>query len=177
MTLYAYKNISPQIHQTVYMAPTTQIIGDVHIGRNASVWFQTVIRGDLARISIGERTNIQDLCMCHADEGIPLTIGSGVTIGHNCIIHGCTIEDSCLIGMGAVVMNRAVIGTGSVVAAGSVVTEGAVIPPYSLVTGVPGTIKKAYDNREEMALKMNDMSEHYVKSARTFSSELIRIIE
>ncbi|WP_291346199.1 gamma carbonic anhydrase family protein [Desulfobacula sp.] len=142
MTLYTYKNNQPELHPTVYVAPTAQIIGNVHIGKKSSIWFQTVIRGDFDKISVGERTNIQDLCMCHADENIPLKIGNGVTIGHRCVIHGCTIEDECLIGMGAVVMNHSVIGKGSIVAAGTVVLEKTIIPPYSLVTGSPGKIKK-----------------------------------
>ncbi len=112
MTLYAYKNTRPRIHASVFIAPTAQIIGNVDIGRQSSVWFQTVIRGDLDKINIGERSNIQDLCTCHADENIPLNIGNGVTIGHRSVIHGCSIEDECLIGMGAIVMNRAVIGKG-----------------------------------------------------------------
>ncbi|ACN14398.1 carbonic anhydrase / acetyltransferase family protein [Desulforapulum autotrophicum HRM2] len=170
MTLYAYKKTRPEIHETVFIAPTAQIIGNVHIGKHSSVWFQTVIRGDMDRISIGERTNIQDLSICHADENIPLNIGNGVTIGHNCVVHGCTIEDNCLIGMGAIVMNRAVVGTGSVIAAGAVVLEQTIIPPYSLVTGLPGKVKKRYENREEIEQYLKKMSDHYVKSARDFSA-------
>ncbi len=170
MTLYAYKNIRPDIHESAFIAPTAQIIGNVQIGRNSSIWFQTVIRGDLDKISIGERTNIQDLCTCHADENIPLKIGDGVTIGHNSVVHGCTIEDDCLIGMGAIVMNQAVIGKGSVVAAGAVVLEKTIIPPYSLVTGSPGKVKKTYENRAEIERDLKVMAESYVKSARDFSS-------
>ena len=178
MTLYVYKNHTPKIHPTVYVAPTAQIIGNVHIGKQSSIWFQTVIRGDLERISIGERTNIQDLCICHIDENIPLKIGNGVTIGHRAVIHGCTIEDECLIGMGAIVMNQAVIGKGSVVAAGSVVLEKTIIPPYSLVTGSPGKVKKTYENLEEIEQKMRTMSESYMDSARNFgSSEMFYEIE
>ncbi len=171
MTLYAYKDTRPEIHESVFIAPTAQVIGNVQLDQESSVWFQTVIRGDLAKISIGKRTNIQDLCMCHADENIPLNIGNGVTVGHKCIIHGCTIEDNCLIGMGAIVMNKAVIGTGSVVAAGSVVLEKTIIPPYSLVTGSPGKVKKTYQNREEIERDLKVASEHYVKNAQTFFSE------
>ncbi len=170
MTVYAYKDMRPQIHKTAYLAPGAQIIGDVVLGAYASVWFQTVIRGDLARISIGERSNVQDLCMCHSDENIPLTIGNRVTIGHGCVVHGCTIEEGCLIGMGAIVMNRAFIGKGSVIAAGAVVTENRNIPPYSLVTGVPARVKKTYENKKNMDMDMKKMSEHYVNTAQTFSS-------
>jgi len=171
MPLYAYKNSRPEIHESVFIAPTAQIIGNVYIGQGSSVWFQTVIRGDLAKISIGERTNIQDLCMCHADEDIPLKIGNGVTVGHNCVVHGCTMEDNCLIGMGAIVMNKAVIGTGSIIAAGAVVLEKTIIPPYSLVTGSPGKVKKIYENREEIEQDLNRASEFYVGSAQDFSAE------
>lgn len=137
----------------------------------SSVWFQSVIRGDLDQIRIGERTNIQDHCTCHADEGIPLTIGNGVTVGHRCVVHGCTIEDNCLIGMGAVVMNKAVVGKGSVIGAGTVVLENTLIPPGSLVTGSPGKIKKSGRSREEIEAAISAMSESYVKNARSFCSE------
>lgn len=170
MTLYAFKSHTPQIDPTVFVAPSAQIIGNVYIGRDSSVWFQTVIRGDLEAIAIGEKTNIQDLCMCHADEGIPLTIGHGITIGHRSVMHGCTIEDGCLIGMGAVIMNHAVIGKGSVIAAGTVVLENTVIPPCSLVTGSPGKVKKTYDNPEQLAKSIHAMSESYLESARSFLS-------
>jgi carbonic anhydrase/acetyltransferase-like protein (isoleucine patch superfamily) len=173
MTIYSYKNLNPKIHKSVFIAPTAQIIGDVHIGQQSSVWFQAVIRGDFDKISVGERTNIQDLCMCHADENIPLKIGNGVTIGHRSIIHGCTIEDGCLIGMGAIVMNKAVIGKGSVVAAGTVVLEKTIIPPYSLVTGLPGKIKKTYENKEDIWRKIKSMSEDYMGIVQNFGSEQI----
>lgn len=168
MTRYSYNTLAPECHPTVFIAPTAQIIGDVRIEKHASVWFHSVLRGDLATIRIGERTNIQDLTVCHADEHIPLTIGSGVTIGHRSVIHGCTIEDDCLIGMGAIVMNQAVIGRGSVIAAGAVVLEKTVIPPYSLVTGSPGKIKKTYRDKNAIEKAINTMSESYIKSAQTF---------
>jgi len=170
MPLYVFKAHTPRIHPSVFVAPSAQIIGNVRIGKESSVWFQTVIRGDLDTITIGEKTNIQDLCMCHADEGIPLTIGHGITVGHRCVIHGCTIEDGCLVGMGAVIMNHAVIGEGSVIAAGAVVLEKTVIPPCSLVTGSPGKVKKTYDNPEALAKSIHAMSESYLKSARSFLS-------
>ncbi len=170
MTLYSFKNKNPKLHPSVFIAPTAQIIGNVTIGKQSSVWFQTVIRGDFDTITVGERTNIQDLCMCHADENIPLKIGNGVTIGHRAVIHGCTIENDCLIGMGAIVMNHAVIGKGSIVAAGAVVLEGTIIPPYSLVTGSPGKVKKTYENREDIERELRTMSETYMDSARNFSS-------
>nr|WP_321404888.1 gamma carbonic anhydrase family protein [uncultured Desulfobacter sp.] len=171
MTLYAFKNIRPEIHDSVFVAPTAQIMGDVKIARDASVWFQTVIRGDTATITIGERTNIQDLSMCHADEGVPLTVGSGVTVGHQCCLHGCTIEDDCLIGMGSTVMNHSVIGKGSVVAAGAVVLENTIVPPYSLVVGSPGKVKKTYENKEEITQVLKVSSDLYAKKAKIFADK------
>jgi len=178
MTLYSYKGNKPKIHSSVFIAPTAQIIGDVHIGKKSSVWFQAVIRSDLDRITIGEGTSIQDMCVCHADENIPLKIGNGVTIGHRSVIHGCTIEDHCLIGMGAIVMNKAVVGRGSVVAAGAVILEKFIIPPYSLVTGLPGKVKKTYENRDELEKSIRVMSESYMRSVQSFGSdEIFYVIE
>jgi len=173
MTLYSYKNHSPKIHESVFIASTAQIIGDVQIGKQSSVWFQSILRGDLDKITVGERTNIQDLCMCHIDENTPLKIGNGVTIGHRSILHGCTIEDECLIGMGSIVMNQAVIGKGSVVAAGTVVLEKTIIPPYSLVTGSPGKVKKTYGNKEQIEMRIKIMSESYMETAKSFGSNQI----
>nr|NJM00961.1 gamma carbonic anhydrase family protein [Desulfobacula sp.] len=170
MTLYSCRHLTPRLDATVFVAPTAQIIGDVCIGPLSSVWFHTVLRGDLAEIRIGERTNIQDLCMGHADEGIPLTIGNGVTVGHRSILHGCTIEDGCLIGMGSIIMNHAVIGQGSVIAAGTLVLEKTLIPPYSLVTGSPGRVKKTFQNPEETRKNIRAMSESYMETAKIFGS-------
>ncbi|WP_321495116.1 gamma carbonic anhydrase family protein [uncultured Desulfobacter sp.] len=169
MTLYSYKNIAPQIHDSVFVAPGAKIIGDVHIGRDSSVWFQTVLRGDVAYIRIGERTNIQDLCMGHVAKDTPLIIGNGVTIGHSCCVHGTTIGDNCLIGMGAILLNKSVIGQGCVIAAGSVVLERTEIPPYSLVTGSPGKVKKVYENREQIVQMMEKASGNYLKHAMEYS--------
>nr|WP_319495047.1 gamma carbonic anhydrase family protein [uncultured Desulfobacter sp.] len=174
MALYSYKNIAPKVHESVYIAPDAKIIGDVHIGRDSSVWFNSVIRGDVAHIRIGERTNIQDLCMGHVARQTPLIIGNGVTIGHNCCVHGATIEDGCLIGMGTVLLNKCVIGRGSVIAAGAVVLEKTIIPPYSLVTGSPGKVKKVYENQAEIEQRLKNASENYVLHAREYAcSDLV----
>nr|WP_319396366.1 gamma carbonic anhydrase family protein [uncultured Desulfobacter sp.] len=170
MALYSYKNIAPKVHESVYIAPDAKIIGDVYIGRDSSVWFNSVIRGDVAHIRIGERTNIQDLCMGHVARQTPLIIGNGVTIGHNCCVHGTTIEDGCLIGMGAVLLNKSVIGRGSVIAAGTVVLEKTIIPPYSLVTGSPGKVKKVYENQAEIDQRLKNASENYVLHARDYAA-------
>ena len=171
MTLYIYKGIAPIVDPSVFIAPTAQIIGDVHIGKESSIWFHSVLRGDMDKIRVGQRTNIQDLCVCHADENIPLTIGNDVTIGHRSIIHGCTIEDDCLIGMGAIIMNQAIIGRGSVVAAGTIVLEGNVIPEYSLVAGAPGKVKKTYKNKTDAKKAAIANARIYMETAKNYLSD------
>lgn len=124
-----------------YKSAHCVIEGDVHIGEDASIWHYAVVRGDEDSIRIGARSNVQDGAVLHVDEGWPLVIGSGVTIGHRAVVHGCTIEDDVLVGMGAIIMNGARIGAGSIIAAGAVVTGGAEIPPRSLVVGVPAKVR------------------------------------
>ena len=130
----------PTIHPTAFVAPTAVVMGNVTLGAESSVWYTSVLRGDMAPIVIGARTNIQDGTIVHVDEGFPCTIGERVGVGHRAILHGCTVEDECLIGMGSILLNGVHIGTGSVVAAGAVVPEGMQVPPGSLVMGVPGRI-------------------------------------
>ncbi len=152
------------IDPTAFIAPGAIVLGDVRIGRDASLWYCCVARGDVERISIGEESNIQDLCMLHADPGAPCVIGPRVTVGHRAIVHGCVVEESCLIGMGAIVLNGARIGRGSVVGAGALVTEGTEIPPGSLVLGVPGKVVRQVD--EEMLGRIDHAWKHYVDQAR-----------
>src|SRR5262249_51184227 len=125
------------IDQTAYIASGAIVLGDVQIGKDSSVWFNSVLRGDTDKITIGESTTIQDLSIIHADLGIPCSIGNRVTIGHRVIVHGCTVEDDCLIGMGAVLLNGARIGRGSVIGAAALVLEGTDVPPNSVVLGFP----------------------------------------
>ena len=146
-----------------WIAPNATVLGDVTIGAGASIWYGCVVRGDTDKIRIGAETNIQDLTMVHVDEGVPCTIGARVGVGHRAILHGCTVEDECLIGMGAVVLNRAVIGTGSVVAAGAVVPEGMIVPPGSLVMGVPGRVVRPVD--ETLRARITGTWKHYVEEA------------
>ncbi|MEO6068287.1 MAG: gamma carbonic anhydrase family protein [Gemmatimonadales bacterium] len=148
---------------TYWIAPNATVLGDVTLGAESSIWYGCVVRGDTARIVIGAQTNIQDLTMVHVDEGVPCTIGARVGVGHRAILHGCTVEDECLIGMGAVVLNRAVIGTGSVVAAGAVVPEGMIVPPGSLVMGVPGRVIRPVD--EVLRARITETWRHYVAQA------------
>jgi carbonic anhydrase/acetyltransferase-like protein (isoleucine patch superfamily) len=139
-------------------------MGDVRLGALASVWYQSVLRGDIGPITVGERSNIQDLTMVHVDEGVPCSIGAGVGVGHRCILHGCTIEDDCLIGMGSVLLNQVRVGTGSVIGAGAVVPEGMEIPPGSLVMGVPARIRRPVD--EQLRERIAATVAHYVELAR-----------
>jgi len=154
----------PTIHPTAFVAPTSVVMGNVTLGAESSVWYTSVLRGDMAPIVIGERTNIQDGTIVHVDEGFPCTIGARVGVGHKAILHGCTVEDECLIGMGSVLLNGVHIGTGSVVAAGAVVPEGMVVPPGSLVMGVPGRIVRPVT--PELAERITSTWEHYVRQAR-----------
>lgn len=141
--LRRYRNRSPQVPASAYVDVSAQVIGDVELGEHSSVWMNAVVRGDVNSIRIGERTNIQDCAVLHGMLNLhPVIVGSGVTIGHNATVHGCTIEDDVLIGMGSIVLNGAVIGRESIIAAGALVPEGAVIPPRSLVAGLPGKVRR-----------------------------------
>ncbi len=140
------------------------MLGDVRLGPDASVWYQSVLRADMEPIIVGARTNIQDLTMVHVDEGVPCTIGSDVGVGHRVILHGCTIEDFCLIGMGSVLLNHVHVGTGSVIGAGAVVTEGMRIPPGSLVLGVPAKVVRPVD--PALRERIQGTVDHYVRLAR-----------
>jgi len=149
---------SPQIHETAYVAEGAQVIGDVILKADSSIWYNTVCRADINQIVIGERTNIQDNSVIHLENDQGVLVENDVTVGHNAIIHGCSIADGALIGMGAIIMNGAVIGKGAVIGAGAVVKEDMVIPDFSLVVGVPGKIVKTlspetYDKNVKWAAK------------------------
>jgi carbonic anhydrase/acetyltransferase-like protein (isoleucine patch superfamily) len=136
----AYENYKPSLHDSVFIAPTAVIIGRVEIGEGASVWFNSVVRGDINRISIGSNTNIQDGCLLHVTHKHALLVKERVTVGHGAILHGCTIEADCLISMGAIILDGASIGEGSIVAAGAVVAPSTIVPPNSLVMGIPAKV-------------------------------------
>ncbi|MGA8181721.1 MAG: gamma carbonic anhydrase family protein [Desulfobacterales bacterium] len=159
-----FKGRSPIIGKNVFIAPTAVIIGNVEIKDNASVWYGTVVRGDMERIIIGESTNIQDNCTIHTDSDKPTVIGNHVTVGHNAVVHGCIVEDYCLIGINAVVLGGARIRTGTVVAAGSVVKHGQVVGPYHLVAGTPCELKKVLS--ETTVEKRKETAEHYMELIR-----------
>ncbi len=143
--IYEFENQHPQCHEKSFIAEGARVIGKVTMGLFSSVWFNTVVRGDVNEIRIGEYTNIQDNSVVHVADSHPTIIGDFVTVGHNAVIHGCTIEDHCLIGMSATVLNGALVGTGSIIAAGALVKENQIIPPYSLVVGVPGKVIKTLE--------------------------------
>lgn len=160
----------PRIDPTAYIADGAQVIGDVVLGANASVWFNAVLRGDTERITIGAGSNVQDGTVVHADPGFPCTIGENVVTGHGAIVHGCQIGDDCLIGMGAIILNGATIGDGSIVAAGALVPEGKAFPPRSLIMGVPA---KAVREATEKDLEMiAGGARHYQERARLYRDEL-----
>jgi len=155
-----------QTHATAFIAAGATVVGDVTLGAESSVWFGAVLRGDTDRIEVGERTNIQDGAILHADAGFPCIIGSGVTVGHRAIVHGATVGNNVTVGMGAIILNGAVIGENSIIGAAALVTEGTQIPPGSLVLGIPGRIKREA-TAEEIAHNKRS-AEHYVKNAAAF---------
>lgn len=145
----------PRIDAESFVAPSSVVLGDVVLAAGSSVWYGAVLRADSAPVVVGMDSNVQDNCTLHADPGFPATVGERVSIGHNVVVHGCTIEDDCLIGMGATVLNGAVIGAGSLVAAQALVPEGMLVPPGSLVAGVPAKIKRQLSDEEREGIKLN----------------------
>ena len=150
-----YAGVWPTIHPQAWLAPTAVLVGDVTVSVAASIFYGAVVRADLAAVTIGEATNLQDNVVVHTAVGYPTVIGPGVSIGHSAVVHGCTVEADCLIGMNATVLNGAVIGEGSLVAAGTVVLEGTQIPPHSLVTGIPGRVRRQLSPGECDQIKEN----------------------
>jgi carbonic anhydrase/acetyltransferase-like protein (isoleucine patch superfamily) len=155
LVLRSYRGTSPRAHPTAFIDESAQVIGDVEIGEESSVWMCAVLRGDVHWIRVGRRSNIQDGSIVHAMTGThPTSIGDNVTIGHAAVVHGCTIEQQCLIGMGAILLNGAHIGTGSIVAAGTLITEGMKVPPKSLVMGSPGKVKRLLTQAEVVEIQL-----------------------
>jgi carbonic anhydrase/acetyltransferase-like protein (isoleucine patch superfamily) len=164
-----FQGIRPTIPTSCFIEETAVVIGDVVMGEGCSVWFNAVIRGDVHYIRIGERTNVQDLCMLHVTHDThPLIIGTDVTIGHNVVLHGCTIQDRVLVGMGAIIMDGAVIGEDSVVGAGALVVEGTIVPSKSLILGSPAKVKRPITEKELAWIK--ESAENYVKYAQQYMS-------
>ena len=150
--LRPYRGVSPRVHPTAFIDDSAQVIGDVEIGEESGVWMNAVVRGDVHSIRVGRRSNIQDGTVVHAQSATsgahPTVIGNSVTIGHGALVHGCTIDDQCLIGIGAIVLNGAHVGMQSIIAAGALVTEGMKVPPKSLVMGSPAKVKRLLTQAE-----------------------------
>jgi carbonic anhydrase/acetyltransferase-like protein (isoleucine patch superfamily) len=162
----AYKGARPRIGANVFIAPTAAVIGDVEVMDGASVWYGAVIRGDLDSIRIGRDTNIQDNCTIHVDAGQPAVIGDSVVVGHNAVIHGCTIEDHCLVGINAVILNGARIRSGSIVAAGAVVLEGRNVGPHELAAGIPAKVRRQLP--ETIREEIRHDAEIYLQLSRAY---------
>jgi carbonic anhydrase/acetyltransferase-like protein (isoleucine patch superfamily) len=176
MPIYEHNGIRPTLGVDVFVAPNATIIGDVHLGDQASVWFGTVLRGDVFPIRFGARTNVQDGSVVHVTGGhAATTVGDDVTVGHMVLLHGCTVGNRCLIGMGSVLLDKCEIGDDCIVAAGSLVTPRTIIPPRSMVMGRPA---KAVRTLKESDLAMvREAGELYVEYARTFRSTAVRLVE
>jgi len=153
--LYPFAGNTPAVHDSAFVAPTASIIGNATLAQDSSAFYGVSVRADTAAISVGAGSNLQDNVVLHADPGFPCTVGEGVSVGHAAVVHGCTVEDDCLIGMGATVLNGAVIGAGSLVAAGAVVLEGTVVPPRSLVAGVPAKVRRELTDEEFDGVRAN----------------------
>lgn len=164
--IISYKDSSPSIDESCFVAPSADIIGNVHIAENSTVWFNAVLRGDIAAIIIGKNSNIQDGCIIHCDRGIDTVVGDNVVVGHNAILHGCKIRNNSLIGMGATVLNNAVIGENCIIGAGALVTSGKEIPPNSLVLGSPGKVVRQLKPEEIQAI--TDNAQRYVELGKQY---------
>ena len=168
--IHAYRGVLPKLHPSVFTVESAQIIGDVSIGKDSSVWHNAVIRGDVNYIRIGERTNIQDGCLLHVrHERFPLIIGNNVTMGHGAITHACTVHDHCLIGMGAIVLDNATINSYTLVAAGTVVLNDTVIPEGTLVAGVPAKVIRPLSPEERAMLE--ESAQNYVDYVKTYRDQ------
>jgi len=173
MALYELDGVAPQLAAGAWVADSAQVIGSVVLGENASVWFGAVLRGDNETIRIGRNSNVQDLSVLHSDQGKPLTIGENVTLGHQVMVHGCTIGDNTLIGIQSVILNGAKIGRNCIVGAGSVVTEGREFPDNSLIIGSPAKVVRTLD--DDAARKLALSAQSYVANAKRFASNLKKI--
>ena len=173
MPLYRLGDLGPSLAHGAWAAPSADVIGDVRLGARASVWFGAVIRADNTPIIIGEESNLQDGSVGHSDPGAPLTIGARVTIGHQAIVHGCTIADDCLIGMGARILNGAVLGPECLVGAGALITEGKQFEGGSLIVGVPARIVRPLTGEEKAALRVS--AAHYAEKAARYARDLERV--
>jgi carbonic anhydrase/acetyltransferase-like protein (isoleucine patch superfamily) len=173
MTVYAIGAKRPQLDASVWIAPNATVIGDVRIGRNVSIWWNAVLRGDNDPITIGGNTNIQDGSVLHTDIGVPMNIGSDVTVGHMVMLHGCTVGDGSLIGIGAIVLNNAVIGRECLIGAGALVPEGKQIPDRSLVVGSPGRVVRQLTDEDVASIRAGN--HHYIEHMQEYCERLTRL--
>ena len=173
MPIYQLGDKHPQLAASAWVADSAQVIGDVRLEADVSIWFNTVLRGDNDPITIGSGSNIQDGSVLHTDNGVPLTIGRHVTVGHQVMLHGCTIGDESLIGIGAVVLNGAVIGRHCLVGAGALVTEGKTFPDGSLIIGSPARVARQLTHEQIEALRRS--AQHYIENARRYREQLARL--
>ena len=167
--IMTYKGRTPRIAASAYIAETADVIGDVEVGENASIWFTSVMRGDIEPIRVGANSNIQDGSIVHTMLGSPVVIGEWVTVGHRAVIHGCKIGDHCLIGMGVILLNNVMVGEGSIIAAGALVPENAVIPPRSLYMGVPAKFRKHLGDPDRVFIDMH--AAHYLDYKEVYLAE------
>ena len=170
MAIYELDQIAPRVAASAWVADSAQVMGNVELAEDSSVWFGAVIRGDTETIRIGRGSNIQDASVLHADIGKPLTVGENVTVGHQVMLHGCTIGDGSLIGIGAIVLNGAKIGKGCIVGAGALVTEGKEFPDGSMIIGSPAKAVRELTPEQQAGLKMSAL--HYIENARRFKNGL-----
>lgn len=168
--LIPYGDKNPIIDKTVFVAPGSYLIGDVTVGKESSIWFGAVVRGDEGPITIGEKCSIQDNVTIHLYEGHPVKIGNGVTVGHNAILHGCTIHDHCIIGMGSTILDDAEIGEGCIIGANTLITSGKKIPPHSLVVGSPGKVVRKLTEKDFELIKAS--YEVYVQKGKDYKNIL-----
>ena len=170
MAVFSIGDKTPQLSGSHWIAPNATVIGDIRLGANVSIWWNAVLRGDNDPITIGDNSNIQDGSVLHTDEGVPMSIGQNVTIGHLVMLHGCTVGDNSLIGIGSVVLNRAVIGKNSIVGANTLIPEGKVFPDGVLIVGSPGKVVRELTPEQIAGLKHS--ADHYVDNARRYATTL-----
>lgn len=171
--IYSLGALQVEKHPSVFVAPGAHVIGNVKLLENASIWFNTVVRGDCDLITVGVNSNVQDGSVLHTDEGFPLTIGKGVTVGHKAMLHGCIIGDYSLIGINAVILNGAKIGKHCVIGANALITENMEIPDGSLVVGSPGKVIKSLSDKQKANLELS--ANHYVQNAKRFMTDLTQV--
>ena len=173
MAIYQLDDLKPSVHPSAWVADNAQVVGHVSLAENTSIWFGVAIRGDTSTISVGKGSNVQDNSVLHADEGMPLVIGEGVSVGHQVMLHGCTVGNDTLIGIGAIVLNGAKIGNNCLVGAGALVTEGKEFPDGSMIIGSPAKAVRMLSPEQIEGLKM--IAKHYISNATRYKSGLKKL--